>query len=100
MKLSRVIGGDLVAVSKNRGGAGVFIFFGARCFLLLNSFAYSLPPSPDEYGTGSGSDRVPFRLHGLGVAERPGRYRFRFCILRPTLARYTGLLGSVLVELG
>jgi hypothetical protein len=41
----------------------------------------------DEYGTGSGSDRVPFRLRELGVAER---YRFRFCILRPTLALYAG----------
>ena len=40
----------------------------------------------EEYRTGSGSDRVPFRLRELGVAERPGRYRFRFCIRLVMLA--------------
>ena len=60
-------------------------------FLLLGWFGYSPPASPDEYGTGSGSDRVPIRFNELGVAGRPGRYRFRFCILRPTLALYAWL---------
>jgi hypothetical protein len=69
MKLSSVIGSNLPAVSKKRGDACGCVFFDGDASFLLSSFGLLSARSPDEYGTGSGSDRVPFRLRDLGVAE-------------------------------
>ena len=73
----------------------------ARCDQIAFSCRNTTPSWVDEYRTGSGSDRVglainksPFHMNRRerqltitvnSTLRRPGRYRFRFCIRRPTM---------------